>query len=425
MRLWLAITAGRLAGFASRAVGRGATALPGLVAERIDRRVIEKLVADLAGGVVVVTGTNGKTTTTKMLVAILERAGLTVVANPTGSNLARGVATALIAASRRGHVVGDVAVFEVDEAAVRSLGARLKPRLLVVTNLARDQLDRYGELDATAAHVAAAIAHAGTAVLNADDPLVAGLAGEVPTARFGAVESIRSTMPDDRSLYADGPSADAAVREPEAILRSAEPEGDGQRIVVGVGGEDLTVRLAVPGAFNGYNATAAIVAATRLGASPADAVAGLEGMPAAFGRGQVIEYRDRKIRLLLVKNPAGFNQMIRVLSEAVMPATVVVAINDEHADGRDVSWLWDARVEELASTPHRCGAGGVRCADMALRFKYAGMEAWSEPDFQRALDRAVDDTAPGGMIYIVPTYTAMLRFLELLRPGVTRAEAWS
>ena len=423
MRLRLAIAAGRLTALAARLVGRGGTALPGLVAERLDGRIIEKLVSGLPDGVVVVTGTNGKTTTTKMLVAILESSGRRVVANPTGSNLARGIATALIGVSRRGRVEGDVAVFEVDEAAVRQLGPRLEPRLVVVTNLARDQLDRYGELDTTAGHVAAAIAHASAAVLNGDDPLVTGLAGGVPAVRFGAVGAIRSTMPDDHSLY--GGEAPAVADEPEALLVSSAPDGDGQRVVVRVDGQDVAVRLAVPGAYNGYNAAAAILAAWRLGVAPGSAVGALEAMPPAFGRGQFVDYRGRRIRLLLVKNPAGFNQVIRLLAEDHSPATVLVAINDELADGRDVSWLWDARVEELASTRHRYGAGGVRSADMALRFKYAGVEAWIESDFRRALDRAVDEAAEGETVYVVPTYTAMLRFLELLRPGVARSEAWS
>ncbi|HEX9978168.1 MAG TPA: MurT ligase domain-containing protein [Acidimicrobiia bacterium] len=423
MGVRLAVAAGRLAGFASRLVGRGGTAVPGLVAERIDRRLIEHLVAGLPEGVVVVTGTNGKTTTTRMLVAILEHAGKRVLTNPTGSNLARGVATALIGASRRARVDADLAVFEVDEAAVRALGARLRPRLVVVTNLARDQLDRYGELDTTAAHVAAAISEAGGAVLNADDPMVAALAGPGPVMRFGAVAAIRATMPDDRSLYAGG--AVRASGDPDALLVSSVAHGDGQEAVVRVGGDDLILHLAVPGAYNGYNAAAALLAASRLGVAPRSAVPALEAMPPAFGRGQVVPYRGRRVKLLLVKNPAGFNQTIRLLGDVETGASVLVAINDEHADGRDVSWLWDARVEDLAATRHRFGAGGVRSADMALRFKYAGVEAWNEPDFARALNRAVEEAAEGETVYVVPTYTAMLRFLELLLPGVKRSDAWS
>ena len=419
----LAVAVGRLTGLASRLIGRGGTAVPGLVAERLDRSLIEHLASGLSDGVVIVTGTNGKTTTTKMLVAILESAGKRVLTNPAGSNLARGVATALITAFRRGAVQADLAVFEIDEAAVRALGARLTPRLIVVTNLARDQLDRYGELDTTAGHVAAAIEHAAAVVLNADDPMVAGLCGARAAAWFGAVDAIRSTMPDDRSLYGEPmtPSGPA----PDSVLLSSVREGDGQVAVVRIGGSEVTVHLAVPGAYNGYNLAAALLAASILGVHPGAAVAALEAMQPAFGRGQVVPYRGRRVKLLLVKNPAGLNQAIRLLSDDVEPAQVLIAINDGHADGRDVSWLWDAGLEELAGSSHRFGAGGVRCADMALRFKYAGIMAWSEPDFAVALDRVVDGAVEGETVYVVPTYTAMLRFLELLQPGVKRPEAWS
>jgi len=293
----------------------------------------------------------------------------------------------------------------------------------VVTNLARDQLDRYGELDTTAGHIAAAITHAGGAVLNADDPMVAGLAGDLPVSRFGAVAAIRDAMPDDHSLYGtavrpDPPPADA-------LLVASERDGDGQAAVIRIGEEDLQLHLAVPGAYNGYNAAAALLTATLLGVEAAAAVGALEAMPPAFGRGQVLEYLGRRVTLLLVKNPAGCNQAIRLLAEEQVAVPVLVAINDEHADGRDVSWLWDARIEDLAATPHRYGAGGLRAADMALRFKYAGIEAWAEPDFRAALDRVVEDAPPGGRVYVVPTYTAMLRLLGLLRPGVSRSEAWS
>lgn len=423
MPVRLAVVAGRVAGSLARLVGRGGTAVPGLVAEWVDRQIIERLCARLPDGVVVVTGTNGKTTTTKMLTTIMESTGKRVLTNPAGSNLARGVATALIGVLHRGQIEADLAVFEVDEAAVRSLGARLHPRLVVVTNLARDQLDRYGELDTTAGHVAAAISHARQAVLNGDDPMVVKLAGNTPAAWFGAAEGIRTTMPDDRSLY--GEAMPHTRRNLDALLVSSSSEGDGQVVVVRIGGDDLTLHLTVPGAFNGYNAAAALLAAARLGVAPDVAVPALEAMPPAFGRGQVVAYRGRRIRLQLVKNPSGLNQAIRLLAEDSRPASVLVAINDEHADGRDVSWLWDARVDDLASSPHRFGAGGVRAADMALRFKYAGIEAWSEPDFRAALDRAVDDAGEGSVVYLVPTYTAMLRFLELLLPGVSRSDAWS
>lgn len=423
-RLVVAIALGRSAGCLSRRLGRGGSALPGLVAEKVDPRTIERLVGPVRRGVVVVTGTNGKTTTARMLVRMLEGEGLRVVANSTGSNLARGIATRLIeVASWRGRVTADVAVFEVDEAAVRTLAPRLRPRVMVVTNLARDQLDRYGELATTAAHAAAAAQHAGVAVLNADDPLVAELADSVGAARFfGAAEEIRRAMPHDSGLYGqEGPPPRPAL---DLCLERADPDGEGQVIELAGAGGRASARLQVPGPYNGYNAAAATLAATELGVPLERAVAALEEVPPAFGRGQIVEYRGRRVKLLLVKNPAGFNQAIRLLGGLPPGSPVLIAINDLDADGRDVSWLWDARVEDLAGVGHRFGTAGIRAYDMAVRLKYAGLEAWVETDFPAALARFVGEIAEGETGYLVPTYTALLRFLDLLLPGTARREAW-
>jgi len=424
LRLVLAVSLGRLAGFLSRLIGRGGSAIPGLIAGKIDGGVIDKLVASLPGGVVIVTGTNGKTTTTKMLVTALERSGKPVLTNPTGSNLARGVATVLISASRRGRIRGyEMAVFEIDEAAVSVLAPRLDPRLVVVTNLGRDQLDRYGELDTTAAHVGIAVTAAKRAVLNADDPVVAALdVGR--TSWFGAVGEIRHTMPHDQVLYGDDGPEDPAV-EVDGLLEIADARGDGQRITVALAETRVEIDLRVPGAYNGYNATAALLAAAELGVDPVAAASSLEQMPPAFGRGQVIAFKDRRIKLMLVKNPAGFNQALRLLLDAPEPANVLIAINDNHADGRDVSWLWDVRFEDLQRTGHKVGASGIRAADMSLRLKYAGIESWSESGLSEALAKAVTMSNEGETIYVVPTYTAMLSLLELLLPGTARSAAWT
>lgn len=427
MRLKLARALGRLAGRASRMLGRGGSAFPGLVALRIDPGLIRRIVADLPEGVVVVTGTNGKTTTTKMLVQILSRAGKKVVTNPTGSNLARGIAARLIeVADARGSISEDVAVFEVDEAAIRALGPELAPRMMVVTNLARDQLDRYGELNTTASHIRAALEHTRTAVLNADDPLVAGLAGSAAeTRRFGAVASIRERMPDDRSLY--GAAGDAAPSgDLDLTIEAADPAGDGLRLVMGIDGRSrMSVELQLPGVFNAYNAAAAALAAVTLGVDPGAAGPALAEVGPAWGRGQVIPFRGRSVRLLLVKNPAGFNQAIHLLRGVPGGAPILIAINDLIADGRDVSWLWDARIEDLAGAGHRIATTGIRALDMAVRLKYAGIEAWWESDFGAALDRFIDGVPEGETAYIVPTYTAMLTLLEMLLPGTHRTEAWS
>jgi UDP-N-acetylmuramyl tripeptide synthase len=414
-----------LAGRLSRLLGRGGSAIPGLVAAKICPTVIDRLVANLPDGVVVVTGTNGKTTTTKLLVTALEAAGTRVITNPTGSNLERGVATVLIErATMRGRSRGDIAVFEVDEAALRTLAPRVRPRLVVVTNLARDQLDRYGELDTTAGHIASALLHAGSSLLNADDPKVAALA-DGSSSFFGAVADIRHLMPPDDALYSNTGARDPSI-SPAVEVTTFDPLGDGGQ-VVGLATQtgSVTVRLAVPGVYNAYNAAAALGAAMALGVGAEAAAAAFEQMTPPFGRGQVIEFQGRRVVVLLVKNPSGLNQAVRLLGAVHPRSQVLIAINDEHADGRDVSWLWDARVEELAGTGHRFGASGTRAADMALRLKYAGIDAWHDADLERAVERAVADAGPGDTVYVVPTYTAMLRLLGTLLPGVPRHEVWA
>jgi UDP-N-acetylmuramyl tripeptide synthase len=337
----------------------------------------------------------------------------------------RGIATLLIeVATVRGGIRGDLAVFEVDEAALRVLAPRLQPRLVVVTNLARDQLDRFGELVTTAGHIASALEHAGGAVLNADDEMVAGLADGHDVRWFGASEQIAAAMPSDASLYG-GSSASAHTGSLDVRLAAAESRGDGISITVETSGESAQFDLQVPGLYNGYNAAAAIAAARTLGVSLPTCAAALEAMPPAFGRGQVIAFRGRRVKLLLVKNPAGFNQAIRLLTAQPEGVPVLVAINDNDADGRDVSWLWDARVEDLAGSALRFGTSGIRAHDMALRFKYAGIEAWAEPDFRAALGRIVDAAGEGEDVFVVPTYTAMLGFLDLLLPDSSRREAWT
>lgn len=348
-----------------------------------------------------------------------------VVTNPTGSNLARGVATRLIEVARRGRIAADIAVFEIDEAAVRGLGRRLHPKVVVVTNLARDQLDRYGELSTTGAHIRAALEHTGIAVLNTDDPMVAGLAGTAGTdAFFGGGDEVRAAVPDDRALYGDEPS-ERPGPEPDLLVASSTTDGDGQEVDLIVGGEPVSLHLQLPGVFNAYNAAAALQAAQILGTEIDIACKAAEATVPAWGRGQVIDYMRRKVRLLLVKNPAGFNQAIRLLAQVPGGTHVMIAINDNIADGRDVSWLWDARVEDLAVTGHRYATSGIRALDMAVRLKYAGIEAdWSEPDASVALSRFIEAAPEDSTVYIVPTYTAMLDLLRLLMPRTHRREAW-
>jgi UDP-N-acetylmuramyl tripeptide synthase len=263
------------------------------------------------------------------------------------------------------------------------------------------------------------------AVLCADDPIVAGLASgrEGVVAWFGAVAGLRAVLPDDRALYGDDDDEPPVVVD--SLLRLAESSGDGTAIALTVDGRTVETTLQLPGVYNAYNAAAALLAVARLGLDPVTAADDLAAMPPAFGRGQVVEYHGRRITVLLVKNPASLNQAIRLLAADPVPRSVLLAINDLHADGRDVSWLWDAAVESLAATPHRFLAGGTRAADMALRLKYAGITAPADPDLEGSLRSLVEASRPGDTVYLVPTYTAMLGYLDLLLPGRSREEVWT
>ena len=234
---------------------------------------------------------------------------------------------------------------------------------------------------------------------------------------------IKVALPDDRALY--GHAAAGHSGPFDALLTRAVTEGDGQKIAVDHRwARDVGVS---PGARRLQRLQRHCRSARRgaLGGPGGGTGASSRGCRRAFGRGQVIDYLGRRVGLVLVKNPADSIRRSVSLCDEPTPSGVLIAINDHHADGRDVSWLWDASVEALAATPHRFGAGGIRSADMALRFKYAGIEAWSEQDDRRALERLANEATPGEMVYLIPTYTAMLSFLEMLLPGQSPEEVWS
>jgi UDP-N-acetylmuramyl tripeptide synthase len=450
-----ALWAGKAVYAGLRAIGRGGTVLPGVVAQRLDPALARRLTAGLPHGVVLVAGTNGKTTTARMLAAALERGGLRVVHNREGANLLSGVTSRLVqAASFSGRLRADVAVMELDEAAFPHAIRALAPRVVVLHNLFRDQLDRYGEVDAIARRwwdALHALPPAATAVINGDDPRLAALAGALPPgarALFYAVRDPRHALErlphaaDSANcprcgsplcyteLYLSHLGAYRCLHcsfvapEPQVTARWIELDGiDGVRLALEHSGETVPLHLNVPGLYNAYNALAAVSAALACGVALSQATAALQGFRAAFGRAERLEIRGRQVAIFLVKNPVGFNEVLRTLFplgtdlQSAPGARLLIVINDLDADGRDVSWLWDVDFEALPGRVEWVIVSGIRAHDMALRLKYAGLapdQVHLEPDLKRAFDLAVERTPVGARVCVLPTYTAMLALRRVL-----------
>jgi lipid II isoglutaminyl synthase (glutamine-hydrolysing) len=441
----------RLARAASRRLGRsGGTTAPGRLLLRLSPAALARMSRELDDGSVLVSATNGKTTTAAMIAAGLDRSGRPVVHNRAGSNMAWGVATALLDAGRR---PGQLGLFEVDEAWLGGVARAVEPRLVLLANLFRDQLDRYGELELLADRWAETIDDLdGRArfVLNADDPLVADLGrGRERVTYFGVADDSQA-LPEMQhaadskhcrncghpyvyeAIYLGHlgryrcPNCGRTRPEPDVAATTAELEGmSGSRVELATPQGSLEVRLPVPGLYNVYNAVAATATLLDLGVPLAAVGAALEGFGGAFGRVETIPISGRQVSILLIKNPAGANEVLRTLTLEDGKLDLWLALNDGIADGRDVSWIWDADFELLGSRVHRATCSGTRAEEMALRLKYAGIDAELavDRDLGSSLDSAVANAA-GERVFALPTYTALLALRDLLaRRGL--AKRWS
>ena len=430
----------RAARVVSRRFGRGGTTLPGRLLLRLDRQAIARLAPRLGAGSVVVSATNGKTTTAAMIASVLEQQGARVVHNRTGSNMAGGVATALLDAAPSGDAIG---LFEVDEAWLPAVARDLRPRTFLLANLFRDQLDRYGEIAVLAerwADMVAAHCENAQFILNADDPLVADLGrGRPRVAYFGLGDDSLAlpALPHAADSKHCGRCGHAYEYQavylahlgrygcPRCSQRRPHPDVVGERVVLrGMSGSDLRLRtpggsielrLPLPGLYNVYNAVGAAALALALDVPLERVKAGLEGAQAAFGRVETLEVDGGPVSIMLVKNPAGANEVLRTLALENGQLHLWVALNDRVADGRDVSWVWDADFEGLAERIARVTCSGTRAEEMALRLKYAGIEAPTaiERDLGRSLDEALAG-ANGQPLYALPTYTALLELRDVL-----------
>jgi UDP-N-acetylmuramyl tripeptide synthase len=439
----------RAAGHLSRFAGTGGgTTVPGKLLWKLDPGAVDELARRLPKGSALVSATNGKTTTTAMAARIL-RDKVALAHNSSGANLVSGIASTLLAA--RGAQLG---LFEVDEAALPEVARRLRPRAVCLGNLFRDQLDRYGELELLAERWRGAmreLPRSSALVVNADDPQLGALADERgadartvfglddprhahPTLQHAADSKwcVRcGTAYEYAAAYVghlgdyrcpacghSRPPLDIAAREVElhgldrVSFTLALPEGSRR------------IALPVPGIYNVYNALAAAALARALGATADEIQRGLESFSAAFGRFERIELGSQTLLMLLIKNPAGANEAIRTLLAAEPPRVVLVALNDAIADGRDVSWIWDVDFEPLLPRLERLVASGDRAAELALRFKYGGLDESAieiVPALGEALDRGLELTPPGSQLVALPTYTAMIALRDLVaRRGFVR-----
>jgi UDP-N-acetylmuramyl tripeptide synthase len=449
------LAAARALGSASRASGKGGgTTLPGRVLLRLAPDAIARLGADLDGGTTIVSATNGKTTTAGMVAAMLEADGRSAVHNRAGSNMTWGVATALL--EQRGRE----GLFEVDEAWLPRVVEQLEPSTIVLGNLFRDQLDRYGEMEALAedwAHTVAGRAGRTSFVLNADDPLIADLGRDARGDRhegvtYFGIEDESQALPElqhafdakhcrrcgrpyayERAFvghlgHYSCPSCGAERPRPDVAATAIELDGiRGSRLTIATPQGEIRLQLPLPGLYNVYNALAAVATALELGI-PGGRVAGsLSGFKSAFGRVETIEVAGKAVSMFLIKNPAGANEVLRTLrlEAGGEPLDLWIGLNDRIADGRDVSWVWDADFELLGRGIRRVVCAGTRAPEIALRLKYAGwpVEAIEVvPGIEASLDDAVAG-APG-RLFALPTYTALLELRKVLSDRGLAPEFW-
>ena len=388
----------------------GGSALPGLVIEKIDPKFIQRTLADLPQGVVIISGTNGKTTTTKIVVELLESVGLKVFTNRTGSNFSRGVAAALLdEVNIRGKLDADIAVLELDEAWAVKFVQIVRPRFSLLLNVMRDQLDRFGEIDNTAALLQKiAEATSDTVVLNRDDPRIFKISEHIQAKKsfFGTTSELLQLMPTDDTLKYGTATANQNVAA-DVLLKKI----NAQQATFQIDNKEIDVDLQLTGVYNLLNAAAAVALARQIaGPEITDTIlSALENIKPAFGRGETIYLNGAPIELILVKNPSGFR--LALLSFAKNNSATMIAVNDNYADGRDVSWFWDIDFSLLKNVTMISGA---RAYDMALRLQYDDISIGKiDTNISKALEDFIN-TNPDEPKQIFCSYTAMTVIRRLL-----------
>jgi lipid II isoglutaminyl synthase (glutamine-hydrolysing) len=450
------IAAARAVGELARRAGRGGgTSLPGKVLIALEPNAIAELSGRLVRGSVAISATNGKTTTAAMTASVLSGAGITLVHNRAGANMAGGIASTLLASARgRGRIAGELGLFEVDELWLDRVAPELRPRAVLLGNLFRDQLDRYGELETIAdrwGEAVRALPPTSSLVLNADDPLVADLGRDAAAVRYFGLDDPNVVL-GEMQHAADSKHCrrcGAAYRYDAIYLghlgdyhcpacgqRRPAPDVRAERITLhGTAAASFTlstastraeVRLPLPGLYNVYNALAAATLCLELGVELPRIVAGLESVAAAFGRAETVVIGEQRLSILLIKNPAGANEIIRTLSLEDGELDLLAILNDNTADGRDVSWVWDADFELIATRVRHVTCAGTRAGELAVRLKYAGVPVTRiavVPPLPAALDAALASAA-GPRVFALPTYTALLALRDELAARGHVAQFW-
>ena len=463
--VWLANAAGRIA----RLSGRwGGTTLPGKVALKLWPSATSELAERIAKGSVVLSATNGKTTTARLLSRCAEAEGASVCANSAGANLISGVTAALLPLASSEHRC-DYGIFEVDEAALPDVAERVSPRLVLLMNLFRDQLDRHGELELIAKrwHELAGNLSPGTKLLvNADDPALVALAEEREGTLYFGISDLavnRGELPHaadvtrcrhcrtelSYEIHTVGHLGkwrceDCGWQRPELHYEAKEvaaAQPDATAISLATPEGTLELATSLPGLHNAYNTIAAASAACCLGFSGEAIAKAVSETEAAFGRSETLDLDDRKIVILLAKNPTGANENIRTVQEAAQqaeaaPPTLLIILNDRVADGHDVSWIWDVDYEGLLSCASRIICSGDRAHELGLRFRYSSTDAGATdtakafpsievvPSLSTALDRAVSATPADGTVFALPTYTATLELRAELTSRGAASPFW-
>lgn len=410
---YIALLAGKITQWILQLRG-GGSALPGLIVEKLAPRFLSHTLEQLPKGVILVSGTNGKTTTTKIISELLRSQNISVFTNPSGSNFVRGVLAALIASMNwRGHLPADIAVLELDEAHALHFIRQHRPARVVLLNAYRDQLDRFGEVDATAT-LLQHIGHSATDVViyNASDEAINDLAPRFTTRTisFGVSGALASLFPSDRHFHDD--TVEAPERPADVLLMQYE----GTTATYSINHETLPpVTLTLTGAYNALNAAAALATVTDI--LPDHQAAFLQQLATitpAFGRGEHLIINNHRVDIVLVKNPSGFRLSLQTFARPGVD--VMIAINDNYADGRDMSWLWDVDFSSLDSV---VAVGGMRAYDMALRLYYDEITPSKvTTNLQEMLHNIETITRP---VVIFTTYTAMLEIRQhLTTHGLTK-----